>query len=518
MDLHNMSKRKYIIDNILNGISPSFYLSGSGQYGKGLAIDPSSEVSNKPSGAIFPVKFSTITTTNINAAPLWILNTPITTKVYVYLANGKFISFSSALGSETLEGTATSSSGNGAAYYNDYIYLATNTDVSRWGPLSGAAALTNSVWTGATLGTQAALTNTSYPANIPNHPMHVHVDNQLYFGDYASGAGIIHSIKTTSAGVNNGSAFNVLDLPFGYKPTDIESYGLDLAILATKQSTDTTLRQGESALFLWDTISETFYRQVPINDALATSLLNNNGRLYIGHSPGGTSATRWSEYLGGYTVEPRFSTNGGRPPFAGAVDAIGEREVFAGNWFENDDLPVVYAYGYNNPELPQNAVNAIIQTSGTQITSLKYYRQASSNTPQLLAGFSDFSSTHGLASYASTGGGGAIFYSGYINVGAPFVIKKISFNLTSAISSGVTITPAVIVDNNYEYNNSNGLDTINTTNFPATDYANGRTRIELFPTVNGEQGFEFRLTFAGTTSVGISLPVIFEVHIKDDGL
>ena len=78
--------------------------------------------------------------------------------------------------SATTIGTVTGNVANGAEIYNDYLYITTGTDVSRYGPLSGSPALTNSVWTGATLGSQTALTNTTYPtingAPIPKHWMY----------------------------------------------------------------------------------------------------------------------------------------------------------------------------------------------------------------------------------------------------------------------------------------------------------------------------------------------------------
>jgi hypothetical protein len=111
--------------------------------------------------------------------------------------------------------------------------------------------------------------------------MHVHTDGALYLCDFASGIGMIHKIKTTYAGVNDGSQYNVVDLPFDVRPFDIESYGTDLAIIGATIGSDTVLQQGKSWLFLWDTTADSFYRQVPIPAAYVTAVVNIRGQLLI---------------------------------------------------------------------------------------------------------------------------------------------------------------------------------------------------------------------------------------------
>ena len=57
--------------------------------------------------------------------------------------------------------------------------------------------------------------------------------------DSGSGSATVNGTLTQGAG-NNGTTYNALDLPLGFMPVDIESWGTDLVILAI-QTSDTTI-------------------------------------------------------------------------------------------------------------------------------------------------------------------------------------------------------------------------------------------------------------------------------------
>ena len=200
-----MAEKTITISNILDGFSQTKYLSSEGSFDSSIGIDPDYPLTSsdtKTSGVIVPTQYADFSSTGLSVAAMWLITNPKDTNLYIYATDGELISYSSALtsGSETVIGTPTSGAGNGAVYYNNFLYLMTPTDVSRYGPLDGTPALTNTVWTGSTLGSQRALVNTTYPTlrsvAIPNHSGHVHGDNALYFGDFVAGKGVIHKIKT----------------------------------------------------------------------------------------------------------------------------------------------------------------------------------------------------------------------------------------------------------------------------------------------------------------------------------
>lgn len=398
-----MPKQELSITSILGGISPTAYFGADDSYIGALGIDPdfpTTASAVRASGLIMPTRYETFSSTSVATAPKWIVTNPKDTKVYVYLDNGAALTYTSALASETALTTPTSGAGNGCHYYNNYNYYATPTDVARYGPLDGAAAMTQTVWTGSTLGTQPSLINSTYPTlqgvAIPNHSMHVHTDNVLYFCDYNTtanpGKGSIHKIKTkkvTAEGdTNDGSDNDVLALPFGFRPVDLESFNTDLAILAI-QTSDTTINQGKAALFLWDTTSISFYAQIAIPDPIATALLNVNGVLHI-WSGNSSNGVRLSRYTGGYGVNTVVYQEEGTPPYSGAVDAFGDRISWGGWTSYPESAGVVWSYGSKDSRLPQNVSCNVRTKSGTStpnVTAIKYALQANNIQPRLITGW-----------------------------------------------------------------------------------------------------------------------------------
>src|SRR3990167_7901351 len=185
-----MPKFTVKIESILGGIAPNLYQGTPSQFASSIGIDPDlpldNSVSNptgiKTSGVLMPSNYADFSSTGLSGYPVWFITSPKNELLYVYASDGELISYSATLptASETVIGTPTSGVGNGAAYYNNFIYLATPTNISQYGPLSETPTITNTVWTGAKFGIATALGNTTYPTNqgvtLPNHPMHVHID------------------------------------------------------------------------------------------------------------------------------------------------------------------------------------------------------------------------------------------------------------------------------------------------------------------------------------------------------
>lgn len=513
------------IKSVLGGISSSRYVYGDGQYESAVAVDPDFPIGTgvKTSAAIVPTVYEEFSGANISGYPNWLTTTTKNTNLYAYASDGKFVSYNSSLASETLVGTPTSGAGNGMAYYNNYIYLATPTNISRYGPLNNSPALTNTVWTGATLGSLTALTNTTYPTvrgtPLPNHAMHVHSDNSLYFCDYVNGQGIINRINTrkvTDEGDTNGttvpSAYNVLDLPFGYYPTAIASYDTDLVIAAIR-TTDSTINQGVGSLFFWDTTSSSFYREVPIPDPLVTALKFSNGILYI-WSGNAVNGVRISAYLGGQTIRQVAFLEEGTPPMAGAVDVIGNKVVFGGWTSYPTATASVFAYGSKNESLPKS-LHCIARSTSTgttqSVTSLRYVQQSSNIIPQLVVGWGN-ASDKGLDKRSTTGTYNAIFRSEVFSVGQPFNILKIRIPLAQAMAANMTITPKVFLDD--DVSTGTALTTINNTNY------SGKKNIvyegSVLKSLQGLHNIMIELSFSGTAECAVTLPISIEVDLIAD--
>lgn len=539
-------KKTLTISDISGGLAlTTFGPAQEGSYDGGYGFDPDfrSAISSKPGGAITPAGYSKFSSSEIatSASVNWITTIPkiSTSFVYVYTTDGSFVRYTltgTTYGSETDIGTPTSGAGNGMAYYNNYIYLATPTNISRYGPLDNSPSLTNTVWTGATLGSLTALSDTTYPTfqagavlKNPNHAMHVHKDGFLYFCDVISssfattalqGRGCLHRIstnKTTDEGdTNNGSAYNVLTLPPGWFPVDIESYGNDLAIIAmpgTNQSS-LDLQRGNSALFLWDTFSTIPYKQIPLPDPIASAIQNVNGNLYV-FSGNTAKGTRVSLYSGGEGVDQVALLSDSMTPMAGAVDAIGDRVYFGG--FTSYPAPImsqqacVYSLGSKLGELSRTALHTPAVTSlgstAPATTAVKMTFMDNLVRPSALFAFAD-SDTSGICSFKTGTTQSAAFRQRW-EIGKPFSVRSLRISLDQAITSGVNITPTLLVDNN---SSSQVLTTITNSSFPSkTVIAYKRPEI----TLNGIENLTLQIAFAGTVAASVVFPIEIELDVYD---
>lgn len=415
-------------------------------------------------------------------------------------------------------GTPGSATSNGT--------VQTGTDVSRYGPLDGTPTLTDGVWIGSTLGGQTALTNETYPSigsvSYPNHWGHAHSDGQAYFLDFKDGQGLVHSIKTTKGtdegDTDDGSAYNVLDLPFGYKPTDIISYGTDLMISAI-QTDDGTIMQGDSALFIWDpTDVDSFYRQVPIPRALVTALHNHNGLAYAFY---GTTSFGFEVgvYDGAYGVEQIDFFEEGHSPFAGGVDSYGGRIVLGTSFTEPANAAGVFGIGYKDKKLPRSAKHNIVRStlaSSTPVISVvKYIQQASGSVPRVINGGRDQAPTYTLDKLSATTRN-SIFRSEIFNIGRPFKIMKVRQPLSTAVDANTSIVPKLHYD---ESSSTTTLPTINNTNYSGQKtivYKKQQIDESSTASVVGDHNFFYELNFAGTTAISALLPITIEGNFKDD--
>jgi hypothetical protein len=385
-----------------------------------------------------------------------------------------------------------------------------------------ASLITDNVWKGATLGSLTALTNTKYPTfrsvDMPNHVGHVHGDGALYFCDFINGQGLIHKISTTKVtneGDTNGttvpSAYNALDLPLGFYPTAIESYDTDLFITGIYQ-TDTTTNQGRSAWIIWDTTSDSFSTgPIFFADPIASAVLNVNGTLYIwtGNAQDGV---RISVYQGGVSVREIVFQEEGLPPFAGAVDALGNRIVWGGYQTYPSTGAVVWAYGSKSSNLPTGLHNVMkTSSSGANpfVTAVKYMQQNSNRTPKLVPAWRN-DSTQGIDQYSTTATlSSKIRY--LFNVGVKCDIVKVSIPLAGAVAANTTITPTLYFD---DFASNKVLTVINNTNNP------GEKKVIYNATELKDcycyNNFVLEIAYSGTNPLPHALPIIIGIDIKQD--
>jgi hypothetical protein len=528
-----MALQEYKIESVIEGWSETNYFGRKGTYNSSIGVDPDLPVGTdtKTSGVLVPSRYEKFSGTEFTGYPLWILPNNKTSNTIIYTSDGKLHSFNSSLAMRTTDEagvsfpiTITGGAGNGAAFYNNFYYVAEATDISQYGGMDQGASIakTENVWTGAKFGL-SALTNTTYPSvqgvPIPNHPMHVHTDNSNYIGDVVAGQGVVHRMntkKTTIEGDTNGttvpSAFNALDLPFGYYPTDFESYGTDLVIAAI-YSTNSTINQGKAALFFWDpTNTDTFYRQVALPDPLVTALLNVNGILYI-WSGNSTSGVRLSQYIGGETIQEVAYMEDGVPPFAGAVDAIGSRLSWGTMTTYPEASASVFAYGSKIETLPKGLHNIVRTTSAgatPTVSAIKYVQQADNITPRLVAGWGD-GSAKGLDKLSTTATFNSIWRSEVFNINDYYLFKKLGIPLAAPVDANTSVIVRIYID---DASTTVTLPTINNTT------QSGKRRVQFeagdLKEATGDNNFFIEIEWNGTTKMPVLLPIRMQLDVNPD--
>lgn len=530
--------KKVRIQGITGGRATSRFFPQAGQFTASLGFDPDLTVGSQTqaSGLAIPSAYTKFSGSNAQATTIAIITNPKNTKIYAVTADGKLLSYTASFGTETLIGTVTGSNAGGATYYNNYIYIfgtgASKDDVSRYGPLDGSPSITNGWWTSLGL---TALTNTTYPAvrlaKLPNHWGWVHIDDCLYFLDFVNGQGIVNRIKTkkgTAEGDTNDttvpSAYNVLDLPFGYYPTSIASYGTSVVISATQTIDDVNgLNQGVAALFIWNPTNEiTFDQQIAFPDPVASALLARNGRLFT-FSGNLIRGCRVSEYVGGSTLQELAYVDDGSVPLAGSVEAFGER-VFWGSYAkEPTESACVWALNSRTRSRANDVQNIIaVGSQGTPVDQLisafKWVGQQSGDEsdPQFVAAYyEDVTANKGL--YRKTTGGNntiaSVIEFPLVTVGNNFRLDRIRVPLSSAMSSGSSMELTVIYDDGITTSSaltiSNGVQ-------PSASRVTFKT-----PQItgSGQNNFRLKVNMSGTnasTPTGVAFPIEVWVEISDD--
>jgi len=534
--------QKIRIESILGGQSPTTNFAASDQFRASLGIDPALPVvdlstsifGSTASGLLRPSGTLNWTGASfVGSAPMWIVSNPKLNKFYIYDTDGSTYSAAGSVITELSDGGSMSgSSGNGCAYYDNYIYFAKNTTVARYGPLDGTPGFDGNYWSG-TLSKAALTDTTTYPQTgnqvslkLRNHYMHRHSDGALYFADVVGNQGVIHKIKTTKTTVEGdtdyGSTFNVLDFGYGMYPIAIESYG-DLLVIALYEGTTvgggSGNFRGTAKLAFWDTTSDSPNSMIFVEfpDDIISAMKNVNGTLYIASGNKGGSGFRVSRYVGGNTVQEIAYSELGAPPFQGGMDGTSDRLLFGSDVSVPTQASCVFSLGLqksglsNGLFIPYRGSSSETDTTTTAICMgagtnfLSYYP---------LACFSDgdSGSTGGLDSFG-TGNYGTvpqIFWSQVYNLGQRFKITKIRIPLAQAIAANMTVVPKVYTDDGA--GTTHTLTTINNTNYP-----NSERNIVIRPEgCTGQHNFWLELTWSGSALCVVGLPITIEYELLDD--
>lgn len=522
-----MAKFVIKIESILGGQSSLTYFGKPGQFKNSLAIDPDSEATtgdNRAGGLLTPTPSTKLSAfgagSGIDDEPLWMQTNPKDDNVSVYDRAGKIYSIPLATYSisDRNNGVALSSStGNGMEYYDNYMYFAKNTDICRLGPLNGVNTIVETYWT-STLSKSPLGNGVTYPSpkigtsKYPNHPMHRHVDGKLYIGDVmagngaSTGKGAVHFIKTTKTTVegdtNNGSTYNALDLSYGVWPTDIESYGIDLAISGFEGSTSVGNTTGKKAkIYFWDTTSDSFYKEVELPDPMCSALENVNGVLYTFSGNPGDLGVRICRFVGGYSFEEIAYLEDSQLPFPGATSHLLSRVLFGGHSASMGNYGSLYALGSKIGGISSGLFNIMRSSTpvgtGVTVTSVAVPENTDFVNPTYLIGWRD-GNEYGVDRNATTYGIAKWISENY-RIGKEFEIQEIRIPVAQAIAADMTVAVKILVDNE---STSTTVGTINNTSYSASE-----RQIVMRPSVRGKHDFELAFDWSGTALLSLGLPI-----------
>lgn len=528
--------QKIVIDNILGGHAPTTHFAGEGQFRSSIGIDPAQPISDSStdnmatlaSGLLRPVPVEKFSGSIISASPLWILPNPKDSNTYVYDAGGKVYSVSSTFNGATALSSLSPAAGEGAAYYDNYMYFAKGNDVARYGPMdsSVSARTWNTIYWTSTLSATALDNSGNYPSDsginlrYPAHVMHRHSDNKLYIGDVsASNEGILNYIKTSRTSregdTNNGSTYGALKFPYGLWPMAIESYGTDLAI-ALYEGTNTNIRNSSAKIAFWDTTSTSYNKIVYVEfpDPLITALKNVNGVLYVISGNIRKDGFRVSRFVGGYTIEEIGYFETGLPCFPGAVEGTAQRLLFGSFTYVPETVGSLYSLGLQKSSLSQGLFN-VMSSNGTLVTavSLAESNILGFNVP--IIGWRDLpNGLYGLDIQGSTYSNKAsVWWSSMYRVGQPFQIKKIRIPLAQTMAANMTVTAKVYTDDGA--GTTWTYPTINNTNFPSA--RNIVLRSDASNNIpSGQHNFWLELRWTGSALCTVGLPITIEIETLDD--
>lgn len=524
------------IESILGGHSPSSHFASPSQFRNSLGIDPGMPISDDnnavmtaASGLLRPVNVQSISGTVIQDIPLWMVTNPKDGSTFVYDARGSAYVADTTFAASSVTaisdgGSLGNSSGNGLAYYDNYIYFAKNTTIARYGPLDGTPGFDGDYWV-STIG-QTAMVNTTYPNDrllsvaYRNHPMHRHSDGRLYIGDVVGNLGTIHYISTsfTSAegDTNNSSTFDAVHVGYGLWPICMESYGSDL-VIAFYEGRRNASREMRAKIAFWDTASENVNKIVWVEfpDQIVTAMKNINGVLYVMSGNLGSVGFRVSRFVGGYTFEEVAYFETGEAPFAGAVDGTAHRLLFGSATGNPEGAPCVFSIGLNKRVLGDGIFNVMrpLGTSAYTVTSLLLADNYDFGFWTPIVGRSNGSSGgSNNALDAKTGnydGARQVWWSQVYRIGQPFLIKRIRIPLAQAVAANMTITPTIYFDDNTR---TQALTVINNTNFP-----NSQTSANIRVSgARGDHNFWLELIWTGSSLLTVGLPIIIEYDLIPD--
>lgn len=323
-----------------SGIAPSDKIGPRGSFYFAQNLNIYDEASNF---TIMP-STSKVSGTTVTDLIKWIVGgTPYNTNLYFYSDGGK-IYRETAAGVWSSLRTVTNSGGQGLEIHNDYLYYTQDSQIGRYGTLSGSPSFTDN-W-------QTGLNDTSDTNFAP-------------IKAFKEGLAVGHG---NYLGWWDGSVWDVdrLILPPGLEIRSLEVLD-EFLVIGTWRGTSITANE-EGYLFFWDGISTTFNFFVAIPQGGCAALLNNKNRLL---SSIGGSGDLFVNYNPFQKVEiiPKLTIGKYVEILPGAMtNWRGMAQIgVGGNTDSTSIIQGVYSYGNSNEQFPDALNYSFTISTGTTI-------------------------------------------------------------------------------------------------------------------------------------------------------
>ena len=318
-----MAQKLWLINKYFGGLSSGEKrgIEGSFKYGENL------DIRSDPDGLKPSFKLTKNSSTIIADLPKWII--PVGTNFYAYGDVGKI--YKKTTSWELLQ-TTSSAAGQGLAYFNDYVYYRQNTQLGRYGLISGSPSFTDNYKTG--------LTSITDHAPIMPFTNKMLVANGRYLAT-------LDDSEVWSA--------TALTLPPDEKIRALADLGDYAAIGTWKGSTVSNFSKGR--IYFWDGTSTTYNSFIEVSGAVNAILNYKNIILTIIGSVGDLYALSGA---GGQALKiKRMSLLPSAGKFVEVYPgAVGDWKDIAyfGAYGDSDDTTVlkgVYTYGSTDKDYPQ---------------------------------------------------------------------------------------------------------------------------------------------------------------------
>ncbi len=303
-------------------------------------------------------------------------------------------------------------------------------------------------------------------------------------GDFIDGEKVVNIVNTDIYGTVDGEIQNgqanlfsesiALRLPKNIYPVAISSIGTDLMIIGISG-------KGNSYMFLWDTFSDTFYRQTPLPYPIVSATKTHNGIPYI--FGGDDKSHSLNIYRGGDSIEQLFYIDSGLPPLQGAIDTTYDRLKWGSSQKYPEEKGCVWALG---SKIGRNGIHNIL-TAGGQVSALKgNYVSSEDNI------------------YRKGGQYQSIWRSELLSFGRPFSLDKITIPLGKDLAENDKLNITIYYDNEEK---SNKFEIDNTTYEDRI--------IRLSPDAQGIHNTFIEIKWETENQIPVNFPIIIEYEIYD---